>query len=126
MMETNKLSIHFLCDQTEEMGQSLEPDASDISWVQKSNVKGYNSTEDLFENWVYTLRAATYSFMQQIHLEEKDSKIDCIFSSDCTKTIKGRGNLRRHVEWHLKRIEDTCKKRKDRLFGEDQLGRGRV
>jgi hypothetical protein len=117
-MEPNKLSVHFLCAPTEE---SLELGANDVPWEQKLNVKGYNSTEELLETWIRNLRMVSY---QHINFEKENSKakIHCIFSSDCKKTLCGKGNLRRHLEWHLMRIEDACWKRKDRLFGINQQG----
>lgn len=32
-------------------------------------------------------------------------RIACFFSKTCDKKVKGKGNLRRHVEWHLRCLE---------------------
>jgi len=79
------------------------------------------SREELMEKWLYTIRVTTYNFLEELSNQQPDPrKMFCTFSSDCKKVIKGRGNLRRHIEWHLKRIEDACHKQKELLFAETE------
>jgi hypothetical protein len=116
-MQLSKSSIQFLVHSEQEKKEG------DIEFplqavVLKSKKVPRYSREQLMEKWIYTLRATTYNFMAQVADQEDSKKIFCIFSSDCSKVVKGKGNMRRHIEWHLKRVEYACLKQKDTLFKE--------
>jgi len=67
------------------------------------------SQDELVNWWLTTLRAQTYCFILNDARTENDKRFRCVFSNTCEKRIKGKGNLRRHVEWHLRRIEEEWK-----------------
>lgn len=87
-------------------------------WKETPIIRTPYSREELLSKWLHTLRATTYHFMEQYSSINDSDKIACIFSEDCSKIIRGKGNLRRHVEWHLRRIEEAATKRKLALFPE--------
>jgi hypothetical protein len=45
----------------------------------------------------------------------------CTFSPNCDKKIKGKGNLRRHIEWHLRRVEEETRNNYSRVLQEGNL-----
>jgi len=62
------------------------------------------------------LRQRTYCNLLSNNKEEKGAKIiRCTFDRNCGRNIKGKGNLRRHIEWHLRRVEEDCRNRFARL-----------
>jgi len=67
------------------------------------------SQEELVNLCLMTLRAQTYCYVLNDAKTEPDKRFRCVFSSTCDKRIKGKGNLRRHIEWHLRRIEEEWK-----------------
>lgn len=74
----------------------------------------YNRTEDFVNWWLSALRAQTYCSILS-KPEGADSKFKCTFSSTCDKIIKGKGNLRRHIEWHLRRVEEETRSNFSRM-----------
>mmetsp|Transcript_27394 Transcript_27394/g.38630 ORF Transcript_27394/g.38630 Transcript_27394/m.38630 type:complete len:264 (+) Transcript_27394:120-911(+) len=50
-----------------------------------------------------------YSQTSKQHLCSGEKRFYCPFMSNCKKTLKGLGNLRRHIEWHLTRLEDDVR-----------------
>jgi len=70
----------------------------------------YYTKEDCLNWWISSLRAQTYCIvLSSPSKETEDNKFRCTFSNSCQKLIKGKGNLRRHIEWHLRRIEEECR-----------------
>eukprot|EP01117_Protostelium_nocturnum_P014184 TRINITY_DN5369_c0_g1_i4.p1 TRINITY_DN5369_c0_g1~~TRINITY_DN5369_c0_g1_i4.p1 ORF type:complete len:588 (-),score=204.03 TRINITY_DN5369_c0_g1_i4:1836-3599(-) len=76
------------------------------------------STEEKVSHYMSQIRAQTYCTILPIAdtLKKEDKKIMCPFGGGCSKKIKGKGNLRRHMEWHLRKIEDDLR----RSFGEKE------
>jgi hypothetical protein len=57
--------------------------------------------EESLNEWLYSLRAQTYCTTLTSEPEaDDDKKFKCRFSESCKKKIKGKGNLRRHIEWY--------------------------
>jgi hypothetical protein len=67
------------------------------------------SQEEVISWWLMTLRAQTYCYILNDARTDPDRRFKCVFSNNCEKRIKGKGNLRRHIEWHLRRIEEEWK-----------------
>jgi len=68
-----------------------------------------SSQEEIVSWWLMSLRAQTYCYILNDAHTDNDKRFKCVFSSNCEKRIKGKGNLRRHIEWHLRRIEEEWK-----------------
>ena len=128
-MELSKGSIQFLVEKPQNNGIESNNYSSPILSQQfmkssspyKLQKRKPSSDELLLEKWLHTLRVTTYHFLEDLAIHNSDEKkFACIFSTDCSKVIKGRGNLRRHMEWHLRRIEETCKDNKELLFIEER------
>lgn len=56
-----------------------------------------------------TLRMQAYCNMMNEAIPNNDSRYGCPFDNSCVKTVKGKGNLRRHIEWHLQKMEGEFK-----------------
>jgi len=71
------------------------------------------TVEEYVEHYVGQIRAQTYCTVLPIAdgLKKEDTKINCPFGGGCTKKIKGKGNLRRHMEWHLRKIEEEIRRK---------------
>ncbi|PRP80470.1 hypothetical protein PROFUN_14631 [Planoprotostelium fungivorum] len=71
------------------------------------------TVEDYVNHYVAQIRAQTYCTVLPIAdgLKKEDTKINCPFGGGCAKKIKGKGNLRRHMEWHLRKIEEEIRRK---------------
>eukprot|EP00027_Filamoeba_sp_ATCC50430_P012957 CAMPEP_0168566678 /NCGR_PEP_ID=MMETSP0413-20121227/14553_1 /TAXON_ID=136452 /ORGANISM="Filamoeba nolandi, Strain NC-AS-23-1" /LENGTH=222 /DNA_ID=CAMNT_0008598725 /DNA_START=101 /DNA_END=769 /DNA_ORIENTATION=+ len=68
------------------------------------------STPSSFVNWsLEKLRAETYYKALKVMESDPQENFQCVFFGSCDKKIKGKGNLRRHIEWHLKKIEEESR-----------------
>jgi len=71
-------------------------------------------------NWTLeNLRAEHYC--KALNEAEADSQrfYQCVFSPSCDRKMKGKGNLRRHIEWHLKKVEQDARCRGNVLNPEE-------
>jgi len=66
--------------------------------------------EDSVDTWIVALRAQTYCYVLNEASTDDEKRYRCLFDASCNKKIKGKGNLRRHMEWHLKRTEEDWKR----------------
>jgi len=123
-MQSSKHKIEFLCNanceenrplfhspsSVQEIPDSAPIPGSSIYPLQHTKISTHTTThyhrESELNKWLFSLRAQTYcNFLRDASLGD-DKKFNCPFSTSCEKKVKGKGNLRRHIEWHLKRIED--------------------
>lgn len=94
---------------------SRKTPASMISRVKKSPYY-----TDAYMNWTFeNLRAQHYC--KALNDAEADSQrfYQCVFSPSCDRKMKGKGNLRRHIEWHLKKVEQDARCRGNVLLPEE-------
>jgi len=53
--------------------------------------------------WMDDLRSKAYKSLA--NEDETTTTFYCNFADNCGRSIKGRGNLKRHLEWHLRKAE---------------------
>lgn len=73
----------------------------------RDSARPYPSADEYIESYMSKIRAKTYCtiLLDVDSLKQEDKKIVCPFSKNCRKQIKGKGNFRKHIEWHLRKIE---------------------
>jgi len=57
------------------------------------------------------LRQEIYSYLLDCDskaISQEGDGFRCMFEGYCDKKLKGKGNLRRHLEWHVQKIEESC------------------
>lgn len=92
--------------------------ASHDPFIQRIQINSYlkgikGGIPDPVDSYVAEISSQVYQtvFNHLDLLKGADKKIRCPFGHECNRTVKGKGNFRKHLEWHLRKIEDDAKRR---------------
>lgn len=66
-----------------------------------SQLTPYQNEGDVF----LALRVQAYCNLLRNSTKDSEQRFACPFDPSCEKRVKGKGNLRRHIEWHLQKLE---------------------